>query len=353
MTLTGPGGIGKTRLAPGGRRRGRPLPGRCLVGAACPAHGSPARAGDRGAGARCRAGTLLRAHRRPGAAPVARQLEQVVEAAPELRALLDRCPRLQLLVTSRESLRLEGEWTYAVDPLPVDEAVELFQLRADAVGADTEGSEAVEETASGLTACTAVELAAARAVALCRTDPRTTRAAAELLDHGARDAPTRQQTLRTTIDWSYDLLTEDENLRRPAVRLRRRLDGGRRRDDLRRRRRHAAGFDREKPRPAARRALRDAPDIREYAAERLRDSSEADELGRRHAEHFTALAENALPELFGRNATTWLALLEADLETSLRSRVRSRLRRRERVLAARRRDRSPLLVTARRPPRRA
>jgi predicted ATPase len=63
--------------------------------------------------------------------------EQVVEAAPELGALLDRCPRLQLLVTSRESLRLEGEWTYAVDPLRVDEAVELFRLRADAAGSDS------------------------------------------------------------------------------------------------------------------------------------------------------------------------------------------------------------------------
>ncbi len=247
--------------------------------------------------------------------------EQVVEAAPELRALLDRCPRLQLLVTSRESLRLEGEWTYAVDPLPVDEAVELFQLRADAVGADTEGSEAVEEICVRLDCLPlAVELAAARAVALspdeilARLEQRL-----ELLDHGARDAPTRQQTLRTTIDWSYDLLTEDEQ--HAFVRLSVFAGGwtvaaaeticG-------------AGVDTlqaliEKSlvrRRGARYGMLQT--IREYAAERLRDSSEADELGRRHAEHFTALAENALPELFGRNATTWLALLEADLE-NLRS----------------------------------
>jgi len=317
VTLTGPGGIGKTRLALQAAHEAAPRypDGVCWVPLApLTDHRlvleTAAQALD--------AGPELALHIGDRALLLLLDnFEQVVEAAPELTALLERCPRLQLLVTSRESLRLESEWTYPVDPLDVEEAVELFQLRADAVGGDAERSEAVEEICLRLDCLPlAVELAAARAVALspdeilARLEQRLV-----LLDHGARDAPARQQTLRTTIDWSYDLLDEDEQhaLARLSV-----FAGGWTltaaeticgagadvlqaliEKSLVRRRGERSGM---------------LQTIREYAAERLRESSEADELGRRHAEHFTALAESALPELFGRNATTWLALLEADLE---------------------------------------
>ena len=109
--------------------------------------------------------------------------------------------------------------------------------------------------------------------ALAGRDPRTTRAAARV----ARPRRTRRAHPAANTPHHHRLELRPAHRGRatcvrPAVRLRRRLDGGRRGDDLRRRRRHAAGFDREKPRPAARRALRDAPDnprVRGRAAARV------------------------------------------------------------------------------------
>jgi predicted ATPase/DNA-binding CsgD family transcriptional regulator len=162
--------------------------------------------------------------------------EQVVAAAPRVRDLLDACPGVTLLVTSRVSLRLSGEREFTVAPLPlgtsttVDEsevsgAIRLFSERAQAVSPD------FSLTARTLPAVAdivrrvdglplAIELAAARVKAL---PPAALLQHLEqrlpLLSAGARDLPLRQQTMRDTIGWSYDLLDEAEQalFRRLAV----------------------------------------------------------------------------------------------------------------------------------------
>jgi predicted ATPase len=133
-------------------------------------------------------------------------LEQVIDAASELSALVSACPNLTLLVTSRERLRVQGEVEYEVPPLASPEAVTLFCERSRL--------EASAELA-GLCARLdnlplAVELAAARTKAL--TPRQILERLSQRLDllQGGRDADPRQQTLRATIAWSYDLLSDEE-----------------------------------------------------------------------------------------------------------------------------------------------
>jgi predicted ATPase len=133
-------------------------------------------------------------------------LEQVVEAARELSALLSACPNLTVLCTSRELLRIEGEVEYPVPPLAEAEAVDLFSARAQ-----REPSHEIAELCARLDNLPlAVELAAARTNALTP---------AQILDRisgrldllkGGRDADPRQQTLRATIEWSNELLSPAE-----------------------------------------------------------------------------------------------------------------------------------------------
>jgi non-specific serine/threonine protein kinase len=133
-------------------------------------------------------------------------LEQVIEAAPELSALLSACPNLTLLVTSREVLRVQGEVEYPVPPLAEPEAVSLFCERAQ-----VDPSEEIGELCARLDNLPlAVELAAARVKAL--TPAQILERLSLHLDllKGGRDADPRQQTLRATIAWSYDLLTAEE-----------------------------------------------------------------------------------------------------------------------------------------------
>lgn len=133
-------------------------------------------------------------------------LEQVIEVAPELASLVEACPNLHLLVTSRELLRVRGEVEYPVPPLDETEAVRLFCERS---GLDP------DDTIAELCRCLdnlplAVELAAARTGVL--TTPQILDRLAQRLDllKGGRDAEVRQRTLRATIEWSHDLLVEDE-----------------------------------------------------------------------------------------------------------------------------------------------
>jgi predicted ATPase/class 3 adenylate cyclase len=223
--------------------------------------------------------------------------EQLLEAAADLAELLRQAPSLKALVTSRSRLRLGGEQEYAVPPLADDEAVALFAERVRAARPGFEPDEHVGEICRRLDNLPlAVELAAARtnvlvpAQLLERLEQRL-----PLLSGGARDAPERQRTLRSTIDWSYDLLGDEERqlFRRLAV--------------------FAGSFDLEAAEEVCdadldglgslldKSLLRQTVDgrffmletIREYAAERFREDPEADALRRRHAEHTLRVAEDA------------------------------------------------------------
>ena len=133
-------------------------------------------------------------------------LEQVIEAAPELSALLSACPNLTLLVTSRELLRVQGEVEYPVPPLASPEAVSLFCERSQ-----LEPSEEIAELCARLDNLPlAVELAAARTKALSVSQILERLSQRLDLLKGGRDADPRQLTLRAAIEWSYDLLSEAE-----------------------------------------------------------------------------------------------------------------------------------------------
>jgi predicted ATPase len=133
-------------------------------------------------------------------------LEQVVEAAPELARLVEACPNLVLLLTSRELLRVAGEVEYPVPPLAAPEAVSLFCERSR-----LEPTATIAELCSRLDSLPlAVELAAARSRAMSPAQILERLARRLDLLTGGRDTDPRQQTLRATIEWSHDLLAPDE-----------------------------------------------------------------------------------------------------------------------------------------------
>ncbi len=134
--------------------------------------------------------------------------EQVVDAASRLAELLGSAPRIKLLATSREPLRLSSEWEYLVPSMSHSEAVALFTERARALRSEFQPDQAVAEICRRLDGLPlAIELAAARIKVLSPAQilERLGRRL-DLLTAGARDLPDRQRTLRSTIDWSYELL---------------------------------------------------------------------------------------------------------------------------------------------------
>src|SRR5205809_1623129 len=156
--------------------------------------------------------------------------EQIIAAAPVLANLLSSCQHLKLLVTSRAALHLPGEYEFPVLPLRTPDltqalesellasnpAVELFQVRAQAVQPNFKLTPTNMRTIAEICVCLdglplAIELAAARikllspAALLSRLTHRL-----QVLTRGARDLPVRQQTLRNTLQWSYDLLDAQE-----------------------------------------------------------------------------------------------------------------------------------------------
>ena len=133
------------------------------------------------------------------------------EAALELAALIGTCPTVRMLVTSRERLRLQAEHLYEVSALEEGDAVELFLARTAALGVILERTSAVEALCHRLEGLPlALELAAAR-TRVFSVEQLVDRIGERLdLLKGARDADPRQQTLRATIEWSYDLLDESE-----------------------------------------------------------------------------------------------------------------------------------------------
>jgi class 3 adenylate cyclase len=138
--------------------------------------------------------------------------EHLLDAAAGIAETLGSCPRLTVLVTSREPLHVDGEWEVAVDPLCEQEAVELFLQRAAAVRSRFAANGEVVEICRRLDCLPlAIELAVARVKALSlpalleRLEQRL-----PVLGGGSRSAPERQRTLHATIAWSHDLLTPAE-----------------------------------------------------------------------------------------------------------------------------------------------
>jgi len=214
MTLTGPGGIGKTRLALELARAVEPglRHGAALVRLSTVV--DPALVPDaiaQGVGApEANRSTLLELLRPRSQLIVLDNFEQLLPAAPFLSELLEAAPELRLLVTSRAVLHVTGEQEYPVPPL--EEAEELFVARARAVDPSFAADDAVPEICERLEGLPlAIELAAARVKLLpTRTIAERLERSLDLLTAGRADVPTRQQTLRATIDWSYGLLDEDE-----------------------------------------------------------------------------------------------------------------------------------------------
>ena len=351
VTLTGPGGVGKTRLAVavGERLRDRFGAGTVFVplesvtdprvvlaaigrmaGADLTRTGSPldAMAETFGDGA-----WLL----------ILDNLEQVINVARDLGVLLARCPGVAILATSRTVLELQAEREYPVPPLPLppspgsgevpagelaaSPAMALFVERASAVRPGftlTEGNAAaVAEICRRLEGLPlAIELAAGRTRLL---DPPALldRLAASLdaLGTGAVDLPERQRTLRATVEWSVGLLEEGERslLEVAAVFA----DGWTIQAAAR-----VAGVDEDRAlelsEALARQSLiyvdstelglrtRMLETIRAFVAERLAARPDAAEVGRRHASYYQALAEQADRPLRGTGRNQWLERLDAE-----------------------------------------
>jgi predicted ATPase/DNA-binding XRE family transcriptional regulator len=351
LTLTGPGGVGKTRL---GLEVARQVLDQCADGvcfvalasisepALVPSAIAQALQVKQGAGQSV-AEALVQYLRKRQLLLVLDNFERLLEAGPPLAQLLAACPRLKVLVTSRVVLHLQGEHNYEVPPLTLPtagdrpspeqlaryEGIRLFMQRAQAANAQftitSENAPTVIELCRRLDGLPlAIELAAARVsllppqAVLTRLDNRL-----ELLTSGARDLPDRQRTLRATLDWSYDLLSVAERslFARLAV--------------------FAGGWTLE-----AAEAVCDVGDeaevlqhmsalvdqslvqqqasiqhehrftmletVREYALERLEESGELERLRRRHASYFLGLAEEEERASQGPLQRAWLDRLETE-----------------------------------------
>ncbi len=257
--------------------------------------------------------------------------EQILSAAATVAEILETCPSIKILVTSRSGLRIYGEQEFPVIPLAQDFAIQLFEQRATAVwpgfSITEENQSAIRDVCSRLDGLPlAIELAAARTKVLSpsamldRLESRL-----QLLTGGALDLPERQQTLRNTIDWSHDLLNDPERklFRRLAV-----FAGGCTVEAAEAVCNTAADLgvdlfeglsslvdknlvqqvDRADSNP--RFAMLET--IGEYALDRLTKSGELAATRRAHAAYCLVLAEEGNPELSPEDRSQWLA--DCDLE---------------------------------------
>jgi len=358
LTITGTGGVGKTRLAleVAGVLRADFADGACFVPLA------PVSDPARVMAAIAQALGLWEIAALPPEEQVHAALrerhllllldnfEHLLKAAPHLAALLASCPRLSMLVTSRAALHLSGEHEFPVLPLAVPDltqlpspetltqqaAVRLFLLRAQAIQpafhVTPANARAIAEICVHLDGLPlAIELAAARSkllppqALLKRLSHRL-----EVLTGGAQDLPTRQQTLRNTLQWSYDLLTEPEQRlfrwlsifvggctleaaeavcqagRAGSEQASSVLEG------------IASLLDKSLVQQTEREG--DAPrlvmleTIREFGLECLERQGELEAARRAHAHYYLVLVEQAEPHLFGPEQLLWLDRLERDLD---------------------------------------
>ena len=349
VTLTGPGGVGKTRLAlaVAGGAGDRYPDGIVFVGLAPVSDpdllvSTVAQAlGLREAGGRSVRGLAHDYLRERRLLLVLDNFEHLLGAAPEVADLLASCPLLKVLATSRAPLRLRGEQEYPVEPLPVPhlaripavedvESVPSVRLLVDRAMESSPGFGLTQQNAAAIaTICRrldglplALELVAARlkvlppTALLARLDE-----ALPLLSGGPRDLPERQRTMRDTVAWSHDLLpTGDQILFRrlsvfaggfglPAAET---VGGDATFEGL------SALLEHSLIRPDAPPSDGDGSEprftmletVRAYGLERLEESGEGEEIRGRHADYYVALAERATPELEGGGQVAWLERLE-------------------------------------------
>jgi predicted ATPase len=299
VSLTGPGGAGKTRLAiaSAGAVAPRYPNGSYWVSLATIRDASLVESAvAQSIGAR---GDLAEHIGERALLIVIDNFEHVVEAAPVVARLLVACPRLTVLVTSRETLRLQGEIEYPVPELSDADAVALFAARSG-----LQADRSIIELCRRLDAMPlAIELAAARAKAL--TPAEILERLSERLDllRGGRDAEPRQSTLRTTVAWSYDLLPLPDRTLFASLAV---FDGGATADAIR----EVCGVD-----PAAVESLLDKSllgrrgerfwmleTIRQFATERLDELANGRDVRRRHAMHYLADAASIRDLVLTRSA---------------------------------------------------
>jgi len=374
-TLTGTGGIGKTRLAlrVATELRGDFADGDCFVSLATLE--DPALVVSTIAQA---LGLKESEHRTPfdqvQAALRDKRLlllldnfERLLPAAPQLTALLTGCPQLKMLVTSRAVLHLQGEYEFPVSPLALPEldplptlevlastpAVALFLQRAQAIRPTFQlrdaNARAIAEICVRLDGLPlALELAAARCKLLTSQELHARLShRLEVLTGGPQDLPPRQQTLRDTITWSYQLLDAGEQrlFRQLSVfaggctlvvaeAVCTALDGGERVERLLER--VTSLLDKsllqtiQQEGKESRLVLLET--IREYGLEALSGSGELEATCRAHALYYLRLAEEAESKLRGPQQAEWLGRLERE-QDNLRTALQWALEHEERKLA--------------------
>ena len=328
VTLTGPGGIGKTRLATAAAGRAAPAyPDGVFFVPLAEARteeqvitGVAESLGIRREGARPLEDTIEEQLAADRVLLVLDNFEQALDAAPVVAALLASCPGMDVLVTSRAPLRIGGEWEHPVEPLSASAAVQLFLERAAASSRGYAGDlgtiAAICRRLDGLPL--AIELAASRLRVL--DAPTLLERLADRLDvvgGSVPSLPDRQRTLTSTIAWSYDLLEPAE--RTLFARLGVFSGGwsisaaegvcGDGIDDvlgtLERLVEHSLVV-------SERGRMRMLETIREYAAARLEESGEAETIRERHSDYFARFVEDLHGLFSGPRASEAMGALHAD-----------------------------------------
>jgi predicted ATPase len=341
VTLLGPAGIGKTRLASRVAEASRERFAGTWFVAVAEARTESALVSAVAAALSVSTGDVGHAIAGRGdALVVIDNVEQVVAAAGEVIARwAGLAPRARFLVTSRERLRIDGEACLELEPLDKADAVRLFVDRASIARGRFSPSDAESKAIADLVARLdgnplAIELAAARtkmfspSELVARIDKRF-----DLLTNGPRDRTPRQSSLRGAIDWSWELLTDDEKraLARCAV-----FHGGFSIDAAEAvLGEHGAALleslvDKSLVRHDTRFAMYET--IRDYAREKLGELDEEKIAGERHVAFYAAFAEARAAELNGENALAAAASLRVEADNVLAA--HRRLRKTDRVGAA-------------------
>ncbi|MCV7375160.1 AfsR/SARP family transcriptional regulator [Mycolicibacterium arabiense] len=345
LTLTGVGGVGKTRLA----SESAHLIGKHYADGVCTCELAPLEPGATVGRAAAVALGLSRGHDTDFDSAVVEHLRSrrmllvvdncehvLADVAPLVDRIVEECADVAVLATSREPLGIEGERLLPLDPLPEAEATELFAERARAIrpdfDLDTEPIGAVAEICRRLDGVPlAIELAAARLRVMSSLDVARRLDRLRVLSGGARGSHPRQQSVTATIDWSYRLLAQPERrlFDRASV--------------------FSGSFDLE----AAHGVCADPGDLeddtleslsglvdksmvavrsgtgttryalletlRAFGRERLREAGAHDYIGSRHATYFIELAERGADAMHGPDEATWIARMAPTAGTTFTS----------------------------------